>query len=50
MNVRLVVDGEDVRISEFVKKILSGAIIGAVLSLRDINEDWQQIHIDIERN
>ncbi len=50
MNVRLLVDSEDVQISDFVKKILSGAITGAVLSLRDINEDWQQIRIEIERN
>ena len=50
MDVRLLVDSEDVKISEFVKRILSGAIIGAIMSLRDINEDWQQIRIEIRRN
>ncbi|MCW3979978.1 MAG: hypothetical protein NWF11_00690 [Candidatus Bathyarchaeota archaeon] len=50
MDVRLLVDSEDVKISEFVKRILSGAITGVIMSLRDINEDWQQIRIEIRRN
>ncbi len=50
MNVKLLVDSEDIEITEFVKRILSGAITGAVLSLRDINEEWRQIRIEITRN
>lgn len=42
MKVRLSVDGEEIDLNEFVVKILSGAIIGAVTSLRGIKKDWKK--------
>lgn len=49
MNVKLSVDGEEIDLNEFVVKILSGAIIGAVTSLRGIKKDWKKIEIRVEK-
>ncbi|MEM4188689.1 MAG: hypothetical protein QXN56_06020 [Candidatus Hadarchaeum sp.] len=49
MKVRLSVDGEEIDLNEFVVKILSGAIIGAVTSLRGIKKDWKKIEIEVEK-
>jgi hypothetical protein len=35
--------------NEFVNKILSGTIVGAVTSLSDINKNWKKIEIRITR-
>jgi len=47
MSVKLLVDGKTIPLNEFVEKILSGSIVGAVTSLRGINEDWEKIEIEI---
>ncbi|MCW4030787.1 MAG: hypothetical protein NWE80_00295 [Candidatus Bathyarchaeota archaeon] len=47
MGVKLLVDGKTIPLNEFVEKILSGSIVGAVTSLRGINEDWKKIEIEI---
>ncbi|MEM3420726.1 MAG: hypothetical protein QW835_05790 [Candidatus Hadarchaeum sp.] len=49
MKVKLSVDGEEIDLNEFVVKILSGAIIGAVTSLRGIKKDWKKIEIEVEK-
>lgn len=49
LDVRLLVDGEDIALNEFVVKILSGTIVGAVTSLRGIKKDWKQIEIKVTR-
>lgn len=49
MNARLVVDGKDVDLNEFVEKILGGTIAGAVMSLRDVSKDWKKIVIEVTR-
>lgn len=45
MDIELVVDGEDIPLNDFVRKILGGTFIGAVTSLRDIKKDWKEIKI-----
>lgn len=49
LTVMLKVDGKDIPINEFVQKILSGTIVGAVSSLHNINEDWQNIEVTIKK-
>ena len=49
MDVKLFVDGEEIYLSEFVVKILSGTIVGAVTSLRGIKEDWKEIKVKVTR-
>jgi len=49
LDAKLLVDGKKVDMNEFVRKILSGTIVGAVTSLRDIKKDWKEIDIKITR-
>lgn len=49
MDIKLVVDGEKIDLNEFVAKILSGTLIGAVTSLRGISKDWKEIEIKVKR-
>ena len=48
MEIKLNVDGMDIELNEFVEKILSGALVGAVSSLRGIKKDWKEIEIKIK--
>lgn len=49
LDVKLLVDGKEIDLNEFVQKILSGTIVGAVTSLRDIKKDWKEIEIKIAK-
>jgi hypothetical protein len=49
LKARLSVDGEEIDLNEFVEKILSGMIVGAVTSLRDIKKDWKKIEIAVAK-
>jgi len=49
LDVKLLVDGEEIDLSEFVVKILSGIIAGAVTSLRGIKKDWKKIEIEVTK-
>jgi len=49
LNAKLLVDGEKMDLNEFVEKILSGTIAGAVTSLRDIKKDWKKIEIVVTK-
>lgn len=43
------VDGKEIDLNEFVKKVLSGTIVGAVTSLREIKKDWKEIEITVSK-
>jgi len=49
MDVKLLVDGEEIDLNEFVTKVLGGTIVGAVTSLRGIKKDWKQIEIKVTK-
>lgn len=49
MDVKLLVDGEEIDLNEFVVKILSGTLMGAVTSLRGIKKDWKEIEVKLAR-
>ena len=49
MDVRLLVDGEEINLNKFVVKILGGTVVGAVSALRGVREDWREITIEIRR-
>jgi len=49
LNVKLLVDDEEIDLNEFVVKILSGTIVGAVTSLREVRKDWKKIDIELTR-
>ena len=47
--VKLLVDGNEIDLNEFVVKILAGTIVGAVTSLRGIKKDWKKIEIEVTK-
>ncbi len=49
LDIKLLVDGEQIPLNEFVEKILSGTVVGAVTSLRGVKEDWKKIEIEIAK-
>jgi len=49
LNARLLVDGEEIDLNEFVEKMLEGTIIGAVTSLRGIKKHWKKIEIAVTK-
>jgi hypothetical protein len=49
LDVKLVIDGEEIDLNEFVRRILSGTVVGAVTSLRDVKKDWKKIEILIAK-
>ncbi|XHH08533.1 MAG: hypothetical protein ACFCUE_13325 [Candidatus Bathyarchaeia archaeon] len=49
LNCKLKVDGKDVPINDFVQKILTGTIVGAVSSLKGVDPDWQKVELEIKK-
>jgi len=49
LSLKLKVDEKEIPLNEFVEKILSGTITGAVTSLRGIKDDWEKIEIEIKK-
>lgn len=47
MSLKLRVDGEEIPLNEFVEKIISGSVIGAVTSLKGVKNNWKRIEIEI---
>jgi hypothetical protein len=49
VEMKLVIDGKEIPLNEFVSKILTGTVVGAVTSLRGIREDWKKIEVEITK-
>jgi hypothetical protein len=49
LDIEVLVDNENIDLNEFVKKILTGTLVGAVTSLRGIKKDWKNIEIKITK-
>jgi hypothetical protein len=47
--IDLTIDEKEVELNEFVAKILSGTIIGAISSLRDVEDDWTEMTLKITK-
>lgn len=49
MEVRLVVDGEDIEMNEFVTKVFGKVIEALVSTLKGVDEDWDIVKIEVVR-
>jgi hypothetical protein len=49
LGAKLIVDGKEIPLNEFVESILAGTITGAVTTLHGVGEEWKKIEIKIER-
>jgi hypothetical protein len=50
MKLRLIIDDKEIFLNDFVNNILGNMIIGAVMTLKGVNENWRNIKIEIEKN
>ncbi len=48
-DISLEVDGKDIPMNDFVKKIIFGMIIGSIGTLRDVNEDWKSVKLILKK-
>jgi hypothetical protein len=49
MTIKLLVDGTEIPLNEFVGRLLNGSIVGAVTSLKGIKDDWEKIELEITK-
>ena len=49
VDVVLEVDGKEVPLNDFVRKILCGMVSGSVGALRGVGDDWRTINISLKR-
>ncbi len=49
MAIKLLVDGKEIPLNDFVGNLLNGTIVGAVTSLKGIKNDWKTIEIKIAK-
>lgn len=48
-DIVLEVDGKNIPMNDFVRKILAGMITGSVGALHGFDEDWKTLNITIKR-
>ena len=49
MKIRLLIDGKEIPLNEFVNSMLGGTVVGAVTSLRGIKNDWKEIEVRVTK-
>jgi hypothetical protein len=49
LELKLVIDGKEIPLNEFVNNILTGTMVGAVTSLRGVRDDWKKIEVEITK-
>ena len=47
MKMKLLVDGKEIPLNDFVESILTGMVVGGVNALKGIKEDWKKIEIEV---
>lgn len=47
MKMKLLVDGKEIPLNDFVERIFTGMVVGGVNALKGIKEDWEKIEIDV---
>ncbi len=48
-DIVLEVDGKDIPMNDFVRKILCGMIAGSIEALRGVGDDWKSINVSLKR-
>jgi hypothetical protein len=47
--MKLMVDGVEIPLNDFVERILAGMVVGGVNTLKGIKEDWKKIEIEVTK-
>jgi hypothetical protein len=48
-DITLEVDGKNIPMNGFVKKILFGMVKGSIETLRDVGSDWKNVNVNLKR-
>jgi len=48
-DIVLEVDGKNIPMNSFVKKILFGMVRGSIEALHDVGSDWKKVNINLKR-
>ena len=49
VELKLVVDGKDIPVNDFVREFVTNTVAGAVRSLRGVEDDWEELDLRIRR-
>ena len=49
MGMKLKVDGKEIPLNDFVSRFIQGTVVGGVLSLKGIKDDWAKIEIEVTK-
>ncbi len=49
MEVRLVVDGEEIELNQYVMKVFGRVVEALVSTLKGVDEDWDVVQIEVVR-
>lgn len=49
VEIRLIVDNNEICVNEFVQNVIGRAIVGAVSALKGVKEDWTEIEVAVRR-
>ena len=49
VDLKIVVDGEEMDVNVFVQNIIGRAIVGAVCVLKGVNENWEKMELTVRK-
>lgn len=49
INIILEIDGNQIPLNDFVRKILCGMVKGSIETLRGVGDDWKTVKITLDR-
>jgi hypothetical protein len=49
LKMKLLVDGAEIPLNDFVEKIFTGMVVGGVNALKGIKEDWKKIEVEVSK-
>ena len=49
VDLKIVVDGKEIAVKEFVQNIIGRAIVSSVCVLKGVNEDWDEMELTVRK-
>ncbi len=49
MSIKLIVDGKEIPLNDFVGRFIQGVVVGGVSSLKGIKDDWKKIEVVVTK-
>jgi hypothetical protein len=49
MALKLVVDGKEISLNDFVERFVQGVVVGGVSSLKGVDGNWKKIEIEVTK-